>query len=67
VTADVAWLSALYAIVWLAPTTRQWMLGDPLGRFAWRPSPQWAVVLGCAATLGVLAAGGTGEFLYFRF
>ena len=65
--ADVGWLAALYAIVWLAPTTRQWMLGDPLARLIWRPSPQWAVVLGCAATLGVLAAGGTGEFLYFRF
>jgi hypothetical protein len=25
------------------------------------------VVMGCAATLGLLAAGGTGEFLYFRF
>ena len=23
--------------------------------------------MGCAATLGLLAAGGTGEFLYFRF
>jgi D-alanyl-lipoteichoic acid acyltransferase DltB (MBOAT superfamily) len=66
-TADVVWLLALYAIVWLAPTTRQWMLGDPLVRLTWRPSPQWAVMMGCAATLGVLAAGGTGEFLYFRF
>lgn len=65
--ADIVWLLALYAIVWLAPTTRQWMLGDPPVRLAWRPSPQWAVVMGCAATLGVLAAGGTGEFLYFRF
>ena len=25
--ADVGWLVALYGIVWLAPTTRQWMLG----------------------------------------
>jgi hypothetical protein len=29
--------------------------------------PQWALVMGCAATLGLLAAGGTSEFLYFRF
>lgn len=65
--AEVLWLLALYAIVWFAPTTRQWMLGEPAARFAWRGSPQWAVVMGCAATLGLLAAGGTGEFLYFRF
>ena len=64
---DVAWLLALYAIVWLAPTTRQWMLGDRPSWLVWRPSPQWAMLLGCATTLGVLAAGGTGEFLYFRF
>jgi alginate O-acetyltransferase complex protein AlgI len=70
--AEILWLLALYAIVWFAPTTRQWMqgermLGERAGRFAWRGSPQWAVVMGCAATLGLLAAGGTGEFLYFRF
>ncbi len=64
-TADVLWLLALYAIVWFAPTTRQWMLSG--ARFAWRPSPGWAVAMGCAATLGVLAAGGNREFLYFRF
>jgi alginate O-acetyltransferase complex protein AlgI len=64
---DVLWLTALYAIVWFAPTTRQWMLGGTGARFAWKGSPQWAVVMGCAATLGLLAAGGTGEFLYFRF
>ena len=63
----VAWLLSLYAIVWFAPATRQWMRGDPAARFAWAPSPRWAVLMGCAATLGLLAAGGTGEFLYFRF
>ncbi|HEX4369413.1 MAG TPA: MBOAT family O-acyltransferase [Rhodopila sp.] len=67
VPAQILWLVCLYAIVWLAPTTRQWMLNEPTSRFAWRPSPQWAVAMGCAATLGVLAAGGTSEFLYFRF
>jgi alginate O-acetyltransferase complex protein AlgI len=67
VPAEVLWLVALYAIVWLAPTTRQWMLAEPAARYAWRQSPQWAVIMGCAAALGLLAAGGTGEFLYFRF
>ncbi len=65
--ADCLWLLGLYAIVWFAPTTRQWMLGEPAVFPGWRQSPQWAVVMGCAATLGLLAAGGTGEFLYFRF
>jgi alginate O-acetyltransferase complex protein AlgI len=64
---DICWLAVLYAIVWLAPSTRRIMQGDTAGRLAWRPSPRWAVAMGCAATIGVLAAGGTGEFLYFRF
>jgi hypothetical protein len=66
VTAEL-WLLSLYAIVWLAPSTRQWMQPDRPFRFAWTASPRWAVVMGCAAVLGLLAAGGTGEFLYFRF
>ena len=67
VASDALWLLALYAIVWFVPSTRQWMCGGPTIRFAWRPSSQWAVVMGCAAMLGLLAAGGSGEFLYFRF
>lgn len=61
------WLIALYAIIWFAPTTRQWMEGSLATRLAWRSSSRCAVAMGCAATLGLLAAGGTGEFLYFRF
>jgi alginate O-acetyltransferase complex protein AlgI len=64
---DAVWIAALYAIVWFAPTTRQWMQAEPASRFAWSPSPRWAAIIGCAASLGLLAAGGTGEFLYFRF
>jgi D-alanyl-lipoteichoic acid acyltransferase DltB (MBOAT superfamily) len=56
------WLAGLYAIVWFAPTTRQVMTGG-----AWRSSPAWGMAMGGAATLGLLSAGGTGEFLYFRF
>lgn len=66
-TIDILWLVALYAIVWFAPTTRQWMLGGSPVWFKWRQSFPWAVVTGCAATVGLLAAGGTSEFLYFRF
>jgi D-alanyl-lipoteichoic acid acyltransferase DltB (MBOAT superfamily) len=64
---DIAWLLSLYAIVWVVPSTRQWMQSNPAARLAWSASPQWAVIMGCAATLGLLAAGGTSEFLYFRF
>lgn len=63
----VVWLVGLYAIVWFAPTARQWMQPEPNARCPWRQSPRWAIAMGGAATLGVLAAGGTGEFLYFRF
>jgi hypothetical protein len=66
-TLNALWLAALYGIVWLAPTTRQFMLRAPEARFAWSASPRWAVAMGCAATLGLLAAGGTGEFVYFQF
>jgi D-alanyl-lipoteichoic acid acyltransferase DltB (MBOAT superfamily) len=64
---DVCWLAALYAIVWAAPSTRQVMQGEAAQGLVWRPSPRWAVAMGCAASIGLLAAGGTGEFLYFRF
>ncbi|PPQ36020.1 MBOAT family O-acyltransferase [Rhodopila globiformis] len=64
---DIAWLAGLYAIVWAAPTTRQVMQGPAPARLAWRPTPVWAVAMGCGATFGLLLAGGTGEFLYFRF
>lgn len=63
----VLWLLSLYAIIWFVPSTRQWMQAGSAGRLAWTQSPQWAFVMGGAATLGMLAAGGTGEFLYFRF
>ena len=64
---DVGWIAGLYGIVWLAPTTRQIMTGGTSGWISWRPSPQWAMAMGCAAMLGILASGGTGEFVYFHF
>jgi alginate O-acetyltransferase complex protein AlgI len=64
---DVVWLLGLYALVWGAPSTRQLMEADPGSLLRWRPSPQWAVIMGCAATLGLLATGGSTEFVYFHF
>lgn len=73
----VAWIVCLYVIVWGLPNTQQIMrrfnpaLGrippGPLERFAWQPSRSWAVALGVAACVGVLAISGTTEFLYFQF
>jgi len=73
----LGWLAALYGIVWFAPTTQQIMrrfapaLGavraGPWPGLAWQPSLPWALALGGAGALGLLALGGTSEFLYFRF
>ncbi len=70
-------LAALYAIVWLCPNTQQIMsrykpvIGDVDAPRPWVPtwSPNWvsAVALGFGATAGILALGGTTEFLYFQF
>jgi D-alanyl-lipoteichoic acid acyltransferase DltB (MBOAT superfamily) len=73
----VGWLGALYAIVWLAPNTQQVMRdvapaletvrAGPFPRLVWRPSLPWALAMGGSAALGLLALGGSSEFLYFRF
>jgi hypothetical protein len=39
----------------------------PFPTLQWQPTLRWAVVAGCAALLGLLSIGGTGEFLYFQF
>jgi alginate O-acetyltransferase complex protein AlgI len=67
VVLDVAWILGLYVIVWAFPSTRQLMQAPSGASLAWRPGPQWAVIMGCAATLGLLATGGSTEFVYFRF
>ncbi|MDQ2804749.1 MAG: hypothetical protein M3Y41_19505 [Pseudomonadota bacterium] len=74
---DAVMIAGLYAVVWAAPNTQQIMraytpvLGKVAAarspRLAWRPSLGWAMAFGSASALGLLAIGGTGEFLYFRF
>ena len=75
--ATLAQLAVLLGIVWFAPNTQQIMsryepaLGrpapNPYPRLTWRPSAGWALACGVVAALGVLALGGTTEFLYFQF
>ncbi|MBS0642494.1 MAG: MBOAT family protein [Proteobacteria bacterium] len=64
---NALWVAALFVVIWFAPTTRQFMLRAPGIRLSWAPTPRWAAAFGCGVTLGILAAGGTGEFVYFRF
>ena len=73
---QVALVFALLAIAWFAPNTQQ-IMGDfepALGRFSagpawlrWQPRAGWGIATGIVASLGVLAVGGTTEFLYFQF
>ena len=72
-----AGLAVLLAIVWGCPNTQQIMsrfepalgraIANPYPRLTWSPTTTWAVVSGAIAALGVLALGGTTEFLYFQF
>ncbi len=73
----MAHLAVLFGIVWFAPNTQQIMtqyepalgraIPNPYPSLTWRPRPVWAVAAGTVAALGILALGGTTEFLYFQF
>ncbi len=73
----VAWIVCLYGIVWGMPNTQQILcrfspaIGPvhpgPIQRLTWRPDLAWGLATGVVACLGVLAIGGTSEFLYFQF
>ena len=70
-------LILLFSIVWFAPNTQQIMtkfepalgraIANPLPGLTWIPAFRWAVLAGTVAALGILALGGTTEFLYFQF
>jgi hypothetical protein len=74
---EIAWLAALYGIVWGLPNTQEIMreykpalarvLPGPGPLFAWRTTPGWAVISGIGAAIGAMAIGGTTEFIYFQF
>lgn len=71
---DWALIVCLGAIAFGAPNSQQIMrnYAPVLGRagaagWAWRPSVGWAMAFGCLGALGLLAIGGSGEFLYFQF
>jgi alginate O-acetyltransferase complex protein AlgI len=73
----VAQIVVLFVIVWACPNVQQIMtefepvlgrpIANPYPRLTWKPDTRWAVVCSTIAALGVLALGGTTEFLYFQF
>ncbi len=75
--ATIGQLVLLFGIVWFAPNTQQIMnnyepalgraIPNPYPGFSWQPRLSWAMACGTVAALGVLALGGTTEFLYFQF
>jgi alginate O-acetyltransferase complex protein AlgI len=67
-----AWILVLAAVAIFAPNTQQLLSQDKFTRedwaVNWRPSPTWALAVGCV--FGVAVAGMIGRpsmFLYFRF
>ena len=75
--AQWVWLAGLYGVVWCMPNSQEIMANfspaltrvrsRPAPWLAWQPSLGWALGLGTAATVAVLAMGSTSEFLYFKF
>jgi D-alanyl-lipoteichoic acid acyltransferase DltB (MBOAT superfamily) len=75
--AQVAWLAALFAIVWFMPNTQQIFAAarpvldritpGPLGWLRWQPGLGWAIALGLGGVVALMSTGGSSEFLYFRF
>jgi alginate O-acetyltransferase complex protein AlgI len=74
---QVAWLAALYAVVWGLPNTQQIMRAydpaldqvspGPLPWLRWRISPACGLVLGAATAVAMLSITDNSEFLYFQF
>ena len=70
-------LSILFVIVWFAPNTQQITskyepaLGrvalNPYRLLSWTPSIHCGMITGILMLVGILALGGTTEFLYFQF
>lgn len=70
-------LLILFVVIWFAPNTQQIMsryepaLGrvtlNPYRLLNWAPSLQWGMITGVLMLVGILALGGTTEFLYFQF
>jgi D-alanyl-lipoteichoic acid acyltransferase DltB (MBOAT superfamily) len=76
--AQLAWIAALLALVWLAPNTRQVaeradaVIADRRStlhpsRLQWTPSAPWALAAAGLLTASFLGMARVTEFLYFQF
>ena len=71
----VAWVTALLALVWLAPNTQQIMVGfKPIletvkstSRVCWQPNRLWMMITVVGLVFALLRMGRVSEFLYFQF
>ena len=71
----LAWIGALWAVVWMAPNTQEIMANfkpslekvAPARRFLWRPSTPWLLAAIALLAYGISEIGGVSEFLYFQF
>jgi alginate O-acetyltransferase complex protein AlgI len=74
---DIAWIAALYLIIWGLPNTQQLMARyepalekiqeGPLPWLRWQMSIPWAITAGIGAIVGLAAINNAAEFLYFQF
>jgi len=77
--AELGWLGAGLALVWVAPNTQQLMRRfyvaagssappEQLTSYVtWTPSTRWAVFVGAILALSLLSLTRVSEFLYFQF
>jgi hypothetical protein len=70
------WFVCLFIIIWGMPNSQQIMaryrpsvksLKEPLRRFQWRPTWQWALLTIVLAALSLNEMEKISEFLYFQF
>ncbi len=69
-----AWIAALLAIVWFAPTSQSFLaqhgpaLHDvPGSRLKWHASAPWALAIALLFTVAILHLSQISEFIYFQF
>jgi alginate O-acetyltransferase complex protein AlgI len=74
-------IGLLLSLVWLAPNTQELVAyvpplpgfglirehEIPRGWLRWRPSPRWAVLVGCLVAASLMSLSKVSEFLYFQF
>jgi alginate O-acetyltransferase complex protein AlgI len=76
-TQDLVIIGLVLAAIWLLPNTQQLLASHrptlatdevvTSGKFQWRPSPGWLVVIFLMGLISILKLSEMSEFLYFQF